>query len=84
MGAMAKPHRSTACWRTVILWPAIIREPVRSAAAFALAANVTVPLPVPVTPPVTAIQPASLLAVHAHPPIVVISTEAAPPLAASV
>jgi hypothetical protein len=80
VGAMVKPHCSTACWRTVILWPATTRTPVRSAPAFALAANVTVPLPLPLTPPVSAIQPASLFAVHAQPLAAVMLTVAVPPL----
>src|SRR5881396_1964924 len=42
--------------------------PVRAAPAFAATENVTVPLPLPLAPNVTAIQTTSLVAVHAHTP----------------
>jgi len=80
---MTKGHPSTppACCRTVTLWPAITRAPVRSAARLALIANVTVALALPLTVPLNAIQPTSLLAVHAHPLVVVTVTVAEPPIA---
>jgi hypothetical protein len=50
----------------------------------ALTVKVTVALLVPLTPPLSPIQPASLLAVHAHPLVVVTVTAAVPPLAGMV
>ena len=51
------------------VWPATVRVPVRSlGAVLAVALNVTVPLPVPLEPPLILSQPALLVAVHPHPP----------------
>jgi hypothetical protein len=52
---------------TVNVWPAIVTVPVRCAAAeFAAMVMLTVPLPVPLAPPVTVIHAALLAAVHAQ------------------
>ena len=52
---------------TVKVWPAIVTVPVRCAVAeFAAMVMLTVPLPVPLAPPVTVIQAAPLAAVHAQ------------------
>ena len=49
-------------------WPATVSVPTRWAVdVFAVAPNVTVPLPAPLAPPVTLSQAALLVAAHAHP-----------------
>jgi hypothetical protein len=59
-------------WITVTVWPATVRVPVRSpGAVLAVTPNVTVPLPVPLEPPLIVSQDALLVAVHPHPPPVV-------------
>jgi hypothetical protein len=56
---------------TVTVWPAIVSVAERSVPVFAAITYVTVPLPVPLLPPVTVIQAALLVAVHEHPLVVV-------------
>jgi hypothetical protein len=59
-------------WVTVTVRPATVRVPVRSpGAVLAVTPNVTVPLPVPLEPPLIVSQDALLVAVHPHPPPVV-------------
>lgn len=59
--------------------PAIAISPLRlPPVSFAVTLNVTVPLPVPIAPPVTVIQLTLLTAVHVHPTCVV--TETGPPV----
>jgi hypothetical protein len=69
---------------TVTLWPAIVRVALRAlVVVFAAALKVTVPLAEPLDPPVTVTQLAPLVAVHAHPVVVVTSTLPVPPAAAT-
>jgi uncharacterized protein YhhL (DUF1145 family) len=71
-------------WVTVKLRPAIVSVAVRAAVVvFAAAVKVTVPLPVPFDPAVTVTQLAPLVAVHAHPVVVVTATLPVPPAAAN-
>jgi hypothetical protein len=65
---------------TVNVCPAIVMVPVRAAPVFALAAKVTVPLPLPDAPVLTVSHGALLTAVQAQPAATVTSIEApAPP-----
>lgn len=52
-------------------WPAMAMAPVRDAPVFAPMLNATVPLPVPLGPPLIAIQGALGTAVQAHPALAV-------------
>ena len=55
-------------WVTVTVWPATVSVPTRCAVdVLAVALKVTVPLPEPLAPPLTASHPALLVAVHPHP-----------------
>ena len=60
------------------VWPAIVSVPVRASPSFDATLKVTVPLPVPDAPLVTAIQSTPDVAVHEHVAPVVIDT--VPPL----
>ena len=51
---------------TVNVWPATAMVPVRGPPVFAATVNATDPLPLPLAPDVTVIQPALLLAVQAQ------------------
>jgi hypothetical protein len=64
---------------TVAVWPAIVSVPVRAPELLVATANVTVPLPVPLAPPVMTIHVALLDADHAQPAVVVTLTEPTPP-----
>ena len=53
---------------TVTVWPATVSVPTRCAVdVFAVALKVTVPLPLPLAPPLIVSQAALLAAVHVHP-----------------
>lgn len=64
----------------VNVWPAMFSVPVRRSSWFCATRYATVPLPVPEPPSVMTIHEAPLVivAVHAHPPPVVIETEPSP------
>ena len=63
-------------------WPAIVRFPLRILVVpFAATEKVTVPLPDPLAPPVTASHDTPLAAVQEQPEVVVTLTEPLPPLA---
>ena len=47
---------AAACWVTVYACPAIVTTPVRVAPVFAATVRFTVPLPLPLAPPVTVIH----------------------------
>jgi hypothetical protein len=82
-GEMLNAQLAPACV-TVKLWPEIVNVALRAAeVVFAAALKVTVPLPVPLDPPVTVTQLAPLVAVHAQPVIVVTATLPVPPAAAT-
>jgi hypothetical protein len=66
-GDSEKPHGAAACV-TVKVWAAIVAVPVRAAPELAATFSVTVPVPVPVAPEATVIQPTLAAAVHAHDP----------------
>jgi hypothetical protein len=69
---------------TVKLWPATVNVAVRlDEVVFAATLKDTVPLPVPLEPPVTVTQLAPLVAVQAQPVIVVTATLPVPPAPAS-
>jgi hypothetical protein len=69
---------------TVKVCPATVNVAERAAVVvFAAAANVTVPLPLPVAPAEMVTHPALLVAVQAHPALVVTSTVPDPPAAAN-
>jgi hypothetical protein len=77
-GAMAKLQACPA-WVTVKVWPAIVIVPVRAEVdGLAVTLYATWPLPLPVAPPVTVIQDALLVAVHAQPEAAVTPTAAEP------
>ena len=59
--------------------PAILTDPIRTTPAFAETVNPTVPLALPVCPDDTVIHPASLVASHGQPLIVLTSTARRPP-----
>jgi hypothetical protein len=59
---------------TVNVRPAIVMVPVRRLPELAVTLNATLPVPVPLCPEVTAIHAAWLVAVHAHPAVVVTTT----------
>ena len=63
----------------VIVWPAIVMVPVRTAPAFDATLYMTVPFPVPDAPLTTVIQLALLTAVQLHPAVAVTATEPLPP-----
>jgi hypothetical protein len=63
--------------------PAIVSVPVLAAPVFAWAVKPTEPFPVPVAPEVMESHPALLVAVHAHPLVVVTPTVPVPPVAAT-
>jgi hypothetical protein len=66
-GEMAVVH-ATPAWVTVTVWPAIVNVPVRGVlAVFAAIDSDTVPVPLPVAPPVTVIHGSALAAVHEQP-----------------
>jgi hypothetical protein len=73
----------TPAWLTVNVWPPIVIVPARVVPlGFAAALKLTVPLPLPVAPPVTVSQLVSLLtAVHAQPAADVTVVDPVPPLA---
>ena len=55
-------------WVTVTVWPATVSVPMRcDVDVLAVALKVTVPLPVPLAPPLIVSHAALLVAVHAHP-----------------
>ena len=55
-------------WVTVTVWPATVSVPVRwDVEVFAVALNVTVPLPLPLAPPLMVSHAALLVAVHVQP-----------------
>ena len=59
----------TPAWVTVTGWPAIVNVPVRGVLApLAAIDSDTVPVPLPVAPPVIVIQGSALVAVHEQPP----------------
>jgi hypothetical protein len=59
----------TPAWVTVTVWPAIVNVPVRGVLALLAAIDSdTVPVPLPVDPPVIVIQGSALVAVHEQPP----------------
>ena len=65
---------------TLKLWPAIVNVPVRELVLLlAVALNATVPLPLPLAPPVTVNQDLLLTPVHAHPASDVTPVEPVPP-----
>ena len=67
---------------TLKLWPAIVKVPVRELVLLlAVALNATVPLPLPLAPPVTVNQDLLLTPVHAHPAGDVTPVEPVPPFA---
>jgi hypothetical protein len=61
----------------------MVSVPVRAAPVFAWALKPTEPLAVPLAPEVMESHPALLVAVHAHPLVVVTATVPVPPLAAT-
>jgi hypothetical protein len=73
----------SAAWLTVKVWPAIVSVPCRVCVTpFAAAANVTVPLPLPLAPVLTLSQAGVLVAaVQAQPVGAVTLAEPLPPLA---
>ena len=69
-------------WLTVKVWPAAVIVPLRAGPLFAVALQLTEPLPVPDAPDVTVSQDVLLLtAVQAQPALVVRLTEPLPPAA---
>ena len=65
-----------AAWLTVNVWPAIVSVPERGdVSVLAATENCTVPLPVPDAPAVTVSHETLATAVHAHPAVVVTSTD---------
>jgi hypothetical protein len=66
---------------TVKVCPATVIVPVRDALWLALTVNCTVPLPLPLAPPVIVIQATLLVAAQSQPVTVVTLTEPDPPLA---
>jgi hypothetical protein len=66
---------------TVKVFVAIVRSALRAAVVvFAGTLKLTVPLPERLDPPVTVTQLAPLVAVHAHPDVVVTATDPVPPV----
>jgi hypothetical protein len=64
---------------TVTRWPATVTLPVRAGPVVASTVKLTVPVPVPDAPAVTAIHESFALAVHVQPAGAVTATEAGPP-----
>lgn len=62
------------CWVTVNVDPAIVSVPERAPPVLAATVYVTLPLPVPLAPPVIVIQLAPVVAVHVQPDCVVTVT----------
>ena len=77
--AGAAVNEQDSDWLIVNVCPAIVIVPDRGAPVWAAAVNDTVPLPVPLFPPVTVIQSALLAAVHAQDAEVVTATVPEPP-----
>jgi hypothetical protein len=74
VGEIVSLHVSAA-WVALNVLPAMVTEPVREAVpVFAVAATVTVPLPVPLAPAVTVIHELLLVAVQLQPPGAVTAT----------
>jgi hypothetical protein len=69
-------------WLTVKVRPAIVMVPVRAPLVFWATEYDTVPLPVPLAPPVIAIHASLLVADQLQPDVAVTVTEADPPAAA--
>ena len=81
VGAIAYVQAMPGCV-TLKLWPAIVKVPVRELVLLlAVALNATVPLPLPLAPPVTVNQDLLLTPVHAHPAGDVTPVEPVPPFA---
>jgi hypothetical protein len=75
---------AAAAWFTVKVCPPMVIVPTRAAVvAFADTLKVTGPVPAPVEAPVIESHPALTVAVQAHPAVVVIVTDPAPPAAAT-
>ena len=67
VGDTPKVHAAPS-WITETVWPATVNMPLRcDVEGLAVALNVTVPLPLPLAPPLMVSQVALLLAVHVHP-----------------
>ena len=63
VGDSVKTHGAAAC-ETVTVWPAMMTDPVRATSVFAVYATDTVPLPLPLAPPVIVSQVSTALALH--------------------
>ena len=63
-----------AAWFTVKVCPAIVSVPLRALPVLAATLKPTVPFPLPLVPEVIVSHDALLLAVHAHPLVVVTAT----------
>jgi hypothetical protein len=70
-------------WDTETVCPATVADPERAELLFAVAFNVTVPLPEPLDPAATANHDVPVEAVHPQPAVVVTATLNAPPVEAT-
>jgi hypothetical protein len=75
---------AAALWLTVRVWPATVSVPLRGdVTELAATSYDTMPLPVPLLPPLSVIQVALLVAVHVQPLAVVTAVEEELPAAAA-